>query len=185
MSSYKVLELFNLALSKGRITAAEHEKLVIQAVHAHLNAPTGPAPPTETTEQTEEGAICTLRGDSFVAPPAPARMQARSDDTQWREKVTFDGHEWEIASADYEAKTGLRLNTWRKARSAGRYILRDGKPIYEVNPQAGARPVNVFNKANKLRIQNNKLEYKNPGYSSSHVGVINWTNGRWNVTQGR
>jgi len=136
-----------------------------------------PPPPVETTEQD----ISTLRGDTG---------SDSDSDNEWRDSVTFDGYEWMIASGDYEAKTGDKKKRYRTTGSTGRYILRDGQPIFFVNHTVTAgRTKNVFPKGNKLRIKNKKLEYKNEG-QRNRIDKIVWDVERldgkdWNVGVGQ
>ena len=174
----KVLELLNQSFAMGMLTEENHERLFTQAVHAHMKSQTGPSPTTAPPAETPEQGISPLRGDT-------------GSDSEWRDSVTFDGHEWMIASSDYEAMTGRNLDRPNKARSkkgAG-YILRDGQPIYWCERAATeGRTYNVFPKGNKLRIKNNKLEYKNEG-QRNRINKIEWEverlDGKWNVGEGQ
>ena len=172
----KVLELLNQSLDMGMLTEENHERLFTQAVHAHLKAQTVTSPTTPPPEQDI----------------SPLRVDTGSDsesDNEWRDSVTFDGHEWMIASSDYKAMTGDKKKAFRKIGSTGRYILRDGQPIYWCERAATeGRTYNVFPKGNKLRIKNNKLEYKNEGQKNP-IGKIVWEaekrGGKWNVGVGK
>jgi len=84
------------------------------------------------------------------------------DKPEWVQSVTHEGHEYKIAHKDYTALTGKDLNKWNKARSSGKYILRDGEPLYYVNPnykQGGT--LNVFIKGVGLKIANGEVVYIN------------------------
>jgi hypothetical protein len=66
---------------------------------------------------------------------------------------------YEIAPEGFKAMTGKLLDKVNGATRKGNFILRNGKPIYHVNP--GGRTKNVFVKATKLMMEDGELCYMN------------------------
>ena len=105
----------------------------------------------------------------------------------WSKAVKHNGKEYSISSKDYEARTGNRLNYWRKVKAGDKYILRDGNPIYRINPNwkqgSKSTTLNNFAKGQGLKIKNNKVYYISISSTGKKTerpidcGSINWHTG--------
>ena len=105
----------------------------------------------------------------------------------WSKAVRHNGKEYTISSKDYEARTGNRLNYWRKVKAGDKYILREGNPIYRINPNwkqgSKSTTLNNFAKGQGLKVKNNKVYYisiSSTGKTTERpidCGSINWHTG--------
>lgn len=105
----------------------------------------------------------------------------------WSKAVSHNGKQYSISSENYEARTGNRLNYWRKVKAGDKYILRDGNPIYRINPNwkqgSKSTTLNNFAKGQGLKVKNNKVYYisiSSTGKTTERpidCGSINWHTG--------
>jgi len=98
------------------------------------------------------------------------------------ESVTMNGNTYSIAPENYMAKTGKVNKAWRKAGSDGRYILRNGSPIFKYD----SKEIPRYHKATSIYEKNNKLYYKNDsGKKGWGEKEINWEDGSWHIGEGQ
>ena len=105
----------------------------------------------------------------------------------WSKAVRHNERQYSISSENYEARTGNRLNYWRKVKAGDKYILRDGNPIYRINPNwkqgSKSSTLNNFAKGQGLKVKNNKVYYisiSSTGKTTERpidCGSINWHTG--------